>query len=319
MGELTSAIGLEIFVPNLSTGPWRDALLFACIPPVFLLVAGLMLPVTGFDSPQFLASHKKQKQLGGALKLMADMNGKQAMEEPKFNLPDEDGESDVSFSEVVAILCKGSMFTSTIVLCVMFFTFNYGYYGTVDFWPIGWSGMHLKGVSKATELIYTALIGLLGVPVAIYTMSEINRRPGACFACVMTAIASFCLHGLLHDRVVIGWIGVILFKVFWMTFQMTSMNLPNEIYPPRVSVGAWSIICFFGRIGSVIVPIIVTYSDTDFLLFLNVLLIICAVIVWALPETKGRDLDAIESSLNEEQSKSGSYGSMEPTKDMKAV
>jgi MFS family permease len=318
-GELTSAIGLRFFCPNLSTGPYRDALLFACIPPVFLLVAGLILPVTRFDSPQFLASHNRQKELRGCLNLMATMNGRPELE-LKSDLPGEDGEADVSFSEVLAILGNGPMGTWTVVLCIMFFTFNYGYYGTVDFWPIGWSGMHLAGVDKATELIYTALIGLCGVPVAVYTMAEINRRDGACFAAVMCAIAAVCLHGLLHDEILLGWVGVIMFKVFWMTFQMTTMNLPNELYTPRVSVGAWAIICFVGRIGSVIVPTIVTYTEAGFLVLLSILLVLSAIAVWWLPETQGVDIEEIEKlAKGEKLAESGGYGSLEPTKDMKAV
>jgi len=318
-GELTSAVGLEIFCPNLSTGLWRDALLWACIPPVFLLSAGLILPVTRFDSPQFLASHGKQKELRGALNLMANMNGKPELE-LKSDLAGEENEVDVSFSEVLAILREGPMGTWTMALCIMFFTFNYGYYGTVDFWPIGWSGMHLKGTSKAMELIYTALIGLFGVPVAVYTMSEINRRPGACFAAVMALIASICLHGLLHDEILVGWIGVVMFKVFWMTFQMTTMTLPNEIYEPRISVGAWSIICFFGRIGSIIVPIIVTYTDNGFLDGLTFLLAVSAVAVWALPETRGIDLEELGKLADSQKlADSGGYGSLKPTQDMKSV
>jgi hypothetical protein len=252
---------------------------------------------------------------------MANMNGKPHLESSPKLAGEDDGEADVSFSETVAILSAGPMGTWTMILCVMFFTFNFGYYGTVDFWPYGWSGMHLKGVDKATELIYTALIGLLGVPVCVYTMSEIDRRPGACFAAVMAAIASVCLHGLLHDKILIGWIGVVLFKVFWMTFQMTAMNLPNEIYSPRISVGAWSIICFFGRIGSCIVPIIVTYTESGFLVTLTILLVISAIAVWGLPETRGIDIEEIEQLAQKEKlADSGKqYGSLEPTQGMKAV
>jgi hypothetical protein len=276
-----------------------------------MLLLGLALPVTSSDSAHFLAAHNKKEQLRDALNLMANMNGKPDLE-VKGKMPGPADESDVSFSEVVSLLSGGELGVCTVVLSLMFFTFNFGYYGTVDFWPIGWSGIHLKGVYKSTELIYTALIGLFGVLVAMFTMSRINRRPGACIAAVICAVASILLHGLLHDKIALGWAGVILFKLFWMTFQMTTMNLPNEIYPTRISVWAWSIICFFGRIGCVIVPIIIAYTDSGFLIILTVLLAMSACAVWGLPETKDRDLEELDT-LGEPVKKldEPGYGSIE--------
>jgi MFS family permease len=314
MGELTSAIGLRLFVPNLVDGAWRFQLLWAAIPPVFLLLMGLFCSATAFDSPQFLASHNRQKELRGALNLMAEMNGR-----PDFvldhDLPGDEGESDVSFAEARDVLFSGKMAMYTLALCVMFFTFNWGYYGTVDFWPLGWEGMHLQGIDKATEMIFTALIGFIGVPVAMFTMHSVPRRPGICVAALFCFIASVCLHGLLVDSIVKGWVGVVLFKIFWMTFQMTSCLLPSEIYPTRISVWGFSIVCFFGRLGCIMAPIAISFSSSVFLNALAVLLLATASMVWILPETSDVDLEALDNPmLVDKLGASGSvYGSCVPS------
>jgi len=308
MGELTSAVGLRLFVPDLLTGMWRYQLLWAAIPPVFLLLLGLFCSATRYDSAHFLAAHNQQGALREALNLMAEMNGRSDLI-LEDNLPGDEGECDVSFAEVRVLLFRGQMGMNTLVLVVMFFTFNWGYYGTIDFWPLGWQGMRLTGITKATEMIYTALIGFIGVPVAMFVMSQVHRRPGLCLSALFCFAASICLKGLLVDSIVEGWIGVFMFKIFWMTFQMTNYILPNEIYPTRISVWGWSVVCFFGRIGCVVAPIAISYSLNGFLVALAALLLASAALVWVIPETFDVDLEALDEeyrdTLNEKISDSG--------------
>jgi len=314
MGELTSAVGLRFFVPDLVTGNWRYQLIWAGIPPVILLLLGLVCSATQYDSPQFLASHNCLKDLRAALNLAAEMNGRLDLT-LEHDLPGEEGESDVTFAEVRGIMFTGSMGLYTMTLCVMFFTFNWGYYGTVDFWPIGWTLMNLKGIEKATEMIFTALIGFAGVPVCMFTMHNIKRRPGLCVSGLLCFVASICLQGLLTDNITEGVIGVILFKVFWMTFQMTNYILPNEIFPTRISVWGWSVVCFVGRIGCVMAPFCISFSSSVFLVSLSCMLAVSASMIWLLPETFGTDPDELdEAKPVDKLAASGStYGSFTPT------
>jgi len=316
MGELTSAVGLRLFVPDLLIGTWRYQLLWAAIPSVFLLLLGLFCSATRYDSPHFLAAHNQQGELREALNLIAEMNGRSDLI-IESELPSGKGESDVTFAEVRGLLFRGQMGMNTFVLIVLFFTFNWGYYGTIDFWPLGWQGMRLVGVTKATEMIYTALVGFIGVPVAMFIMSQVHRRPGLCLSASFCFAASICLKGLLVNSIVEGWIGVFMFKIFWMTFQMTNYILPNEIYPTRISVWGWSIVCFFGRIGCVTAPIMISFSLNGFLVALAALLFVSAAMVWLIPETFDVDLELLdeqyqEDMLNEKTSdKVHTYGSFE--------
>lgn len=312
MGELTSAVGLRIFVPDLLNGAWRCQLLWAAIPPVFLLLLGLFCNATRFDSAHFLAAHNYQGDLKQVLNLMAQMNGKPELT-IQDDIPGTEGEADVTFSEVSGYLFRGSMGIQTLVLCVMFFTFNWGYYGTVDFWPIAWESMNIKGITAATELIFTALIGFLGVPVAMFTMSQVHRRPGVCLSAFFCFGASICLKGLLIDNVAEGWIGVIVFKIFWMTFQMTNYILPTEIYPTRISVWGWSIVCFFGRLGCIMAPFAISFSLNFFIVGLATLLAVSAAVVWLLPETFDVDIEALDAPLEDtalNDKLAGTYGSL---------
>jgi MFS family permease len=224
MGELTSAVGLRFFVPDLLEGSWRYQLLWAAFPAVFLLLLGLFCKGTQYDSAHFLAANNQKASMCEALNVMAEMNGRAdlCLSDNDGSDMDTEGENKVTFAEVRYLLLKGQMGMNTLVLVVMFFTFNWGYYGTIDFWPLAWQGMQLKGTTKATEMIYTALIGFIGVPVAMLTMSQVDRRPGLCLSSLLCLGASICLMGLLGDSTVEGCLGVIVFKVAWMTFQMTN-------------------------------------------------------------------------------------------------
>lgn len=327
-GELWSAIGLRIFIPTLDSGPWRYVMFWAIIPPASLVFCGMSMSVARYDSPHFLAVHNKVKELRGVMNLMAQMNGRPELvhdiaSEKAASEEEEEEETPVTFFEAVKTLSHGRMGLHTFVLIVLFLAYNLGYYGTIDFFPIGWQKLNMKSMDKATELILTALIGMVSVPIAVWTMTRVPRRVGCCFFGLLCAVAALCLIGLVKDQLIIGWIGVIVFKSTWMSFEMITINLPGEIYPTRVSVWGWSMVCFIGRIASLMAPIIISNSNTAYLVGLAAILGLSAVLVWLLPETKDVDLEALDSHDHEVHAKGninksvpdksyGSFGDIQP-------
>jgi MFS family permease len=301
MGEFWSATGLRIFTPTLNSGPWRSVLLWAAIPPLTFLVFGCFARVTKFDSPHFLAVHSRVKELRGVMNLMAEMNNKPDL--VLLDVPDkiaaDHEETSVTLLQALRFMCTGQMGVRTFVLCVLFLGYNLGYYGTLDFWPIGWQRLNLKGLYPTTELILTACLGLAGTPIAMYALNGLPRRVGLCGAGLLCSAAAACLIGLLVEQLVIGWIGVIVFKLVWMVYEMTVVNLPGEIYPTRVSVWGWSIVGSVGRVASLVAPIIISQTNKGFLISLAVLLFIASLLVWLLPETKDIDLEELDHEYNE--------------------
>jgi MFS family permease len=297
MGELWTAIGLEIFMPDLVSGCWHCVLLWAAVPPVCLLISSYFCKVFRYDTAHFLAVRHQDKNLHLVLNLMADMNGHPELELSVKNGEDKNEEVDVpamSFSEVIRTMTAGRMGIWTSVMAFLFFTFNLGYYGTVEFWPIGWNELELQGLTTAEEMMITASIGFVSVPIAMLSMANCPRRPTICLIAVLCAAGALCLRGLILDLHIMGWIGVGLFKLFWFTFQMATMSLPSEIYPTRIGVWGWSIVCFFGRIGCCLAPLALELSAVGYLCVLAVLLGCSSLLVWALPETSNithEDLD----------------------------
>lgn len=318
MGELWTAIGLEIFVPDLANGCWHCPLLWAVVPPICLLFMGYCSRATRFDSPHFLAVRGQPTNLVLALNLMAEMNGHPEFvaSSPAKTNP-EHGREDppMGFGEMMQRICSGRMGVWTAVLSYLFFSVNMCYYGTVEFWPIGWSALDMKGMDSGVQMICTALMGFMSVPIAMFSMANFPRRLSLSLVGLLCTIAVLCLRGLILNNLVQGWMGVSMFKLLWMTFQMTTINLPGEIYPTRVSVWGWSLVCFFGRLGCILAPIVMEISNVGYLYVAACLLSLASMLVWLLPETSKVELDELDMLDSSEQTRaeavqSKGYGSL---------
>lgn len=233
------------------------------------------------------------------LNLMAEMNG-----HPEFvailpaNTNQEHRHEDppMGFGEMFQRICSGRMGVWTAVLSYLFFSVNMCYYGTVEFWPIGWSALDMKEMDRGVQMIYTALMGFISVPIVIVSMVNFPRRHSISLSGILLAIAVLCLRGLILNNLVQGWTGVSMFKLVWFTFMMTNMNLPGEVYPTRVSVCGFSLVCSCGRVGCILAPIVMEISNIGYLYATACLLTVTSMLVWLLPETSKVELDVLDDS-----------------------
>merc|ERR1719253_2451503 len=109
LGELWTACGLQLFVPDLEHGPWHYALLWAGIPPLLFFIAFMLCKVTTLDSPHFLAVHGKDRQVCEVLNLMAKMNGRtDAILDASRVMDHDHDEKHLRFCEVIGFITSGS-------------------------------------------------------------------------------------------------------------------------------------------------------------------------------------------------------------------
>merc|ERR1719161_2551136 len=103
---------------------------------------------------------------------------------------------------------------------------------------------------------------------------------GACAG--LCAFAAVALRSLLEGRS-LGLIGVVIFKLCFPTWQMVTMLLPSELFPTQVKCWGYAIVAVFGRIATIIVPVVVEWSHDSFLIVTGMLGVASVCIIRLLP------------------------------------
>jgi len=290
-GEFWSAAGFRLLLPDLVGERWRAMILWAMIPPTLMLCFGLLSPVTRFDTPPFLGIRSRSTDLVGVMNLIAAMNGKQ---DCTMNIETEvpvDKEDEIGLAKALTMLTRGRQLLFVAVFCVLFFVKDLAFYGMGLFWPLAWrESKGMPGIYPAMELLLTSSLGFPGVAVAMIFMFILPRRLAFAASALLCGLGCFAVHGILDDELALGLTGVVTFKLFYATTQMTTFILPSEVFSTQVRVWGLSIVAFSGRLATLAAPIIINKSRHSFLFLTTSLLISCTALVWVLPETKDREL-----------------------------
>lgn len=87
----------------------------------------------------------------------------------------------------------------------MFFVKDLAFYGMGAFFPLAWQRTSvLVGFKPATELLFTALLGLPGVLVAMVLIFSLPRRLAYSLSAALCAGGIFAVHGILDKRTLLG-------------------------------------------------------------------------------------------------------------------
>ncbi|CAE7205908.1 unnamed protein product [Symbiodinium natans] len=233
---------------------------------------------------------------------------------PVSNLADsgQDGEI-LGISEALASLATRKQSLGVLALSVMFFVKDLAFYGMGNFWPLAWRKTNkLAGTSPATELLATAGLGLPGVAVAMLLIFSLPRRFAFTMSAVLCAFGVYAVHGILDKEMSLGLVGVVFFKLFYPTAQMTTFLLPSEVFTTQIRVWSMSIIAFCGRMAPLAVPLLI-HSSTHLFLYLTMgLLLLSALLVWYLPETKDVELIEVPQGRPLAAKDAPSYGAAAP-------
>ncbi|CAE7467625.1 pcaK, partial [Symbiodinium pilosum] len=91
-GEVWSALGFRLLLPDLIGSGWRSMLLWIGLPPLVLLCLGCLSPATRFDTPHFLSARGRRQELAQVMQLMATMNNREVSVEELAPAASEPGE-----------------------------------------------------------------------------------------------------------------------------------------------------------------------------------------------------------------------------------
>jgi len=284
-------------MPDLVHGSWQLLIVWSMIPAVCLVLFGMTSPVARHDTPFFLASQGKTSEVRQVLNMVAELNGKQHLhlsEEDTVvcNVPDM-----VALSEVLPSLLRPPLVSKVLVLSYIMFAKDFALFGCGVFWPQMWAAVEgVRDLSPALELLGTAAIGIPGVVLAVALLKVLPRRVGVVLGASITCACALFFRGMPNGRSS-AFVGILAFKLFFPTWQMTSMLLPSELFGTRIRGFGFSCAASFGRLATIVSPFAVELGIDGFTGILAALALGAAVLVALLPETK--DCELTEDIINE--------------------
>jgi AAHS family 4-hydroxybenzoate transporter-like MFS transporter len=320
LGEMWAAAGLLYMMPDLVHGSWRWLIGWAMIPAISMVLFGLLSPASRYDTPFFLGCQGRKEELRELLNLAAEMNDK-----PHLRLGDQttiscEVPARIPFVDVIPSLLRPPVRMKVLVMCFLMFAKDFGFYGTDVFWPQIWA--HVPGLgtlSPAQSLVATATLGIPGVLLAVFLMNVLPRKMGVYSCAAICSVCVILLRGL-DDGKASAFAGVLGWKIFFPTWQMTTMLLPSELFGTQVRGWAFALAACSGRMATIISPFVVEMGIDPFTAMLACIAVGAALLVNILPETKDCNLSAdvtsepSRKSLTTDDDDKRSYGAIESAK-----
>ena len=285
-GWIVAALVAYLLIPVYG---WRIAFIVGALPAFFAAVLRRKVP----ESPRYL-------ELAG--KVEAADSLVTAMEaEANMILPDEEKtamERPVKTRGSFAKLWSKPHVRSTIVLWVIWFGINFGYYGFVLWTPTLLMGQGFTMVRSFGFTVIMCLAQLPGYFSAAWLIEKIGRKPTLIIYFAGTALASWLFGHAGSESAVLA-SGCLLY-FFALGAWGCVYSYSPEVYPTEVRGSGTGWAAAFGRIGAFIAPFVVpaVYASfgeqAGFMAVFVVLAVAFAitalVIALAARETKGQPL-----------------------------
>ena len=272
---------------------WRCAFFVGAVPALFAAVLRMAVP----ESPRYLESAGKNEE---ADLLVRKMEAEAGIPSPSLPETGNNGvieKMHISFLE----LWSHKYFRTTVVLWIIWFGINFGYYGFVLWTPTLLMG---KGFTLIKSLQFTLIMCLAQLPgyfSAAYLVERIGRKVVLSVYFAGTALAAWLFgHAANFDQVLL--FGCLLYFFALGTWGCVYAYTP-EVYPTaaRASGSGWA--AAFGRLGAFTAPFIVpkVYNAFGaelgytyvFVMLTAVFAIVAIVVAVFGKETMGRSLEEI--------------------------
>lgn len=299
-------------------------MLWAAAPAVLFLLLLFVSRAGRQDTPHFLASKRRGHALVRTINLMAEMNGRQDLKLLHDGSIQAEATASSSLREMLSIIVTYPYSLFYVVMVFLFFAKEFVAGGSIAFWPVAFAQLHgFAATTAATKLIITVLISFPGVLLAMLVMHWIPRRWTLVLGASLTGAGALMLVGLNGQHWREGIVGVVMVQLFFPTWQMVTMLIPNEIFPTQIRGWAFSLSFFLGRFGSEVAQLVIHSSHLGFPVVSAALAVSAVVLIFAMPETKDCELTSFIKSESEIGATSGSslkglatvspdYGSAKP-------
>ena len=242
-GWIAAALVAYLVIPVYG---WRWAFWIGAVPALFAAVLRMAIP----ESPRYLESVGKTAEANALVSRMESQAGIDAGYNEKDGMPTSD-KTRVAFLE----LWSNKYLRTTIVLWIIWFGINFGYYGFVLWTPTLLLG---KGFALVKSFEFTLIMCIAQLPgyfSAAYLVEKIGRKRVLSIYFAGTAVAAW-LFGHAASVPEILAFGCLLYFFSLGTWGCVYAYTP-EMYPTvaRASGCGWA--TAFGRIGAFSAPFIV--------------------------------------------------------------
>lgn len=279
VGWILAAV-IGTFVVASSPNGWRWALALGCIPALYSLIVRMGLP----ESVRFLESKNRHDE---AEKVVASFEASPQAFAIRPAPP-------ARTTKVTAHhIWDPSVRGRTTALWIIWFCVNFSYYGAFIWIP---SLLHSQGFTLVKSFSFTLIITLAQLPgyaVAAVLIENWGRRKTLAAFLVGSAVAAW-LFGMSSEQWQIITAGCLL-SFFNLGAWGALYAVGPELYPTNIRAAGTGAAAGFGRIASIIAPLMVppvlasVGADGLFVLF-AVAFGTAAVAAFALPEFKGSEL-----------------------------
>ena len=291
-GWIIAALVAYLLIPVYG---WRIAFLVGALPALFAAVLRIMVP----ESPRYLDLVGKHQEADEIVTKMEASAGVVVPDEEKTHLSAIKTSAWKSFTQ----LWSRKNLRATLVLWVIWFGINFGYYGFVLWTP---SLLVAQGFSLVTSFGFTVIMCLAQLPgyfSAAWLIERIGRKKVLIAYFAGTALAAW-LFGHAASEAEILASGCLLYFFALGAWGCVYSYTP-EVYPTDVRGSGTGWAACFGRIGAFVAPFIVplVYASFGgglgftvvFIMLASAFAIVALVIALFGIETKGRPLTDISN------------------------
>ncbi|MDD2483486.1 MAG: MFS transporter [Eubacteriales bacterium] len=294
-GWIIAALVAYLVIPVYG---WRYAFWIGAVPALFAAILRFAVP----ESPRYLESVGKREAADALVRKMEEQAGISSSPYEK-STADVSVKLHVSFAE----LWSKKYLKTTIVLWLIWFGINFGYYGFVLWTPSLLVGQGFTLVKSFEFTLIMCLAQLPGYFSAAYLVEKIGRKRVLSVYFAGTALAAWLYGHAGSDAQVLAF-GCLLYFFSLGAWGCVYAYTP-EVYPTvaRASGCGWA--AAFGRIGAFtapfVVPVVYKAFGTEagygflFAIFTAVFAVVAVVVALLGKETMGKSLEEISGEQTE--------------------
>lgn len=253
VGWIASAL-IGYFVIAGSDNGWRWAFLIGTVPALWALVIRIHTP----ESVRYLEEKGNYQEAEAHVREYEESAGKQYLYQESTNLipaQNENAGEGTSASEKSESIWSPSLRSRTIALWIIWFAINFSYYGAFTWIP---SLLTAQGFDLVKSFGFTLVITLAQVPgyaAAAWLIEVIGRRKTLALFLAGSAVAA-----LLYGQSGAEWqiiVSGMLLSFFNLGAWGALYAIGPELYPTSVRGTGTGAAAGFGRIASIITPLLV--------------------------------------------------------------